>query len=171
MIRADLNRRLQQAIDALVRDGRLPAGLPAAEVADPRDPTHGDFATNFALVASKPAGKNPRELAEMVREAVSDPTVFESIEVAGPGFINFRLTPGYVAGWLPSLLAEGEQLAYAAGKSNPNPQRINVEFVSVNPTGRSRSAQAEAPRSGRRSAAFSKPRATPFTASITSTTA
>jgi arginyl-tRNA synthetase len=135
VIRHDLTQRLQHAIDAFVREGRLPSGLPRAEIADPRDPAHGDFATNFALVASKPAGKNPRELAEMVREAVADVSVFESIEVAGPGFINFRLTPGYVAGWLTPLLAEGEQLAHAAGKSNPNPQRINVEFVSVNPNG------------------------------------
>ncbi|MCC7435885.1 MAG: arginine--tRNA ligase [Methanoregulaceae archaeon] len=135
MIRHDLTQRLQHAIDALVSEGRLPSGLPRAEIADPRDPAHGDFATNFALVASKPAGKNPRELAEMVREAVTDASVFESIDVAGPGFINFRLTPGYIAGWLTPLLAEGEQLAHAAGRDNPSPKRINVEFVSVNPNG------------------------------------
>lgn len=135
MIRADLTQRLRQAVDGLVASGALPAGLPALEISDPRDPAHGDFATNFALVASKPAGKNPRELAEMVREAVMDASVFEAIEVAGPGFINFRLTPSYVAGWLGPLLAAGDGLATEAAKSNPSPKRINVEFVSVNPNG------------------------------------
>lgn len=135
MIRHDLTQRLQGAIDALVQGGRLPSGLPRAEIADPRDPAHGDFATNFALVASKPAGKNPRELAELVREALADAAVFESIEVAGPGFINFRLTPSYIASWLPLLLSAGENLASKAARSNPSPKRINVEFVSVNPNG------------------------------------
>jgi len=135
VIRHDLNRRLSEAVASLVASGRLPEGLPTPEVADPRDPSHGDFATNFALVASKPAGKNPRELAEMVREAVMDPSVFESIEIAGPGFINLKLAPGYVSGWLPTLLAAGENLASEAAKSNPKPKRINVEFVSVNPNG------------------------------------
>ncbi len=135
MIRADLTQRLRQAVDGLVASGALPAGLPALEISDPRDPAHGDFATNFALVASKPAGKNPRELAEMVRAAVMDASVFDAIDVAGPGFINFRLTPSYVAGWLGPLLAAGEGLAAEAAKSNPSPKRINVEFVSVNPNG------------------------------------
>lgn len=135
MIRHDLTQRLQGAIDALVQGERLPSGLPRTEIADPRDPAHGDFATNFALVASKPAGKNPRELAELVREALADAAVFESIEVAGPGFINFRLTQSYIASWLPLLLSAGESLASEAAKSNPSPKRINVEFVSVNPNG------------------------------------
>mgnify|MGYP001566829689 CR=1 FL=1 len=68
VLRLDLTRLVQASVDRLVASGRLPSGLPPVELQDTKDPAHGDFATNFAMVAAKVAGMNPRELAEMVAE-------------------------------------------------------------------------------------------------------
>lgn len=119
----------------LADSGHLPAaGLPPVEIADPRDPSHGDFACNFALTASKAAGKAPREVAELLREALlqGDDTIYESIEVAGPGFLNIRLKPAFVAAYVPAVLAAGVDIARSESE---NPLRMNVEYVSVNPNG------------------------------------
>ena len=71
VLRRDLTLHVQAAVDRLVAEGRLPAGLPAVELQDTKDPSHGDFATNFAMVASKAAGMNPRALAELVAGALN----------------------------------------------------------------------------------------------------
>lgn len=134
----------------MVEDGRLPREVldVRIEIADPKNPEHGDFACNFAMTASKVAGKNPRELAQMLVEELpltlksplpsqigeGTSEVFDSIEIAGPGFINLTLNPVFVASFVGQVnsLAEGE-----LAKQSPvsTPQKINVEFVSVNPNG------------------------------------
>lgn len=115
--------------------GLLPAvGLPEVEIADPRDPSHGDFVCNFALVASKSVGKPPREIAEELRSSVLDggDSIFESIEVAGPGFLNLRMSPSFISGYVPAVLGAREGFGRTTADS---PLKINVEFVSVNPNG------------------------------------
>ena len=124
----------------MVEDGRLPREVldVRIEIADPKNPEHGDFACNFAMTASKVAGKNPRELAQMLVDALNqlphEQSVFESIEIAGPGFINLTLNSVFVASFVGQVnsLEEGE-----LAKQSPvsAPQKINVEFVSVNPNG------------------------------------
>jgi len=122
------------ALDALEAAGTLPGGLNRANVAvePPRDPAHGDLATNAAMVLAKPAGMNPRALAEaLVGELTKIPAV-TSAEIAGPGFINLRLSGG---AWLEELRAIAA-LAEGYGRSDMGAgTTVNVEYVSANPTG------------------------------------
>ncbi len=125
---------IDAAIDALVAAGTLPAGLARAGVTTepPRDPAHGDLSTNAAMVLAKPAGTNPRALASaLTAELAQDPRV-TGAEIAGPGFINLRLTPG-------TWLAELQRIAAAGadyGRSTMGAGSVvNVEYVSANPTG------------------------------------
>ncbi|MXO72752.1 arginine--tRNA ligase [Alteraurantiacibacter buctensis] len=126
--------KIDAVLAALEADGVLPAGISRANVSvePPRDPSHGDLATNAAMVLAKPAGTNPRALADaIVAKLAADPAV-TSAEIAGPGFINLRLAPQV---WLDELAAVAA-LATAYGKSTMGHGRsVNVEYVSANPTG------------------------------------
>ncbi len=122
------------ALDALEAAGSLPAGLDRKAVAlePPRDPSHGDLATNAAMVLAKPAGKNPRAIAEPLSVELAKAAGVASVEVAGPGFINIRLDPSVWIGELNTVLAAGADYGRtAAGKT----AHVNVEYVSANPTG------------------------------------
>jgi arginyl-tRNA synthetase len=122
------------ALGGLAEAGRLPSGLDLAAVAvePPRDPAHGDMATNAAMVLARPAKMPPREIASLLAEALaSDPRV-AAAEIAGPGFLNLRLDPALWLGVLPQALAQGAVF----GRSDLGAgRRVNVEFVSANPTG------------------------------------
>jgi arginyl-tRNA synthetase len=122
------------ALDALEAAGTLPAGLSRANVAvePPRDPSHGDLATNAAMVLAKPAGLNPRALAEaLVGELTQVPGVI-SADIAGPGFINLRLAAG---AWIDELRAIGTLGANYGRSAIGGGTMVNVEYVSANPTG------------------------------------
>lgn len=122
------------ALDDLERAGRLPAGLPlhAIQVEPPRDPSHGDMATNAAMVLAKPAGMNPRALADLLVETLKGHADIQSIAIAGPGFINMTLRPDRWQGLVPQILDQG--LDY--GRSDLGARKkVNVEYVSANPTG------------------------------------
>ncbi|MBY0489228.1 MAG: arginine--tRNA ligase [Gemmatimonadaceae bacterium] len=99
----------------------------------PRDPSFGDWATNLAMTLAKPLGKKPRDVAEALIAALDQSAVgVVSAEIAGPGFINLRLDPGFQARGILQILANPEQW----GRSNTgNGTRVVVEFVSANPTG------------------------------------
>jgi len=131
---AAFSGHIAAALDALEAAGTLPAGLnrAAITVEPPRDPSHGDLATNAAMVLAKPAGTNPRALADaLVGELTKVPSVL-SAEIAGPGFINLRVDP---AAWTAELRAIG-QLAGDYGRSAMGGGSVvNVEYVSANPTG------------------------------------
>ena len=122
------------ALDALEAAGTLPAGLPRSAVAvePPRDLSHGDLSTNAAMVLAKPAGTNPRALAEaLIAELVKIPAV-TAAEIAGPGFINLRLDD---AAWIAELRSVA-RLGDDYGRSNMGGGSVvNVEYVSANPTG------------------------------------
>ena len=125
---------IANALESLERAGTLPAGLPhgAVTVEPPRDPSHGDLATNAAMVLAKPAGMPPRSLAEaLVRELSRLPEV-TAAEIAGPGFINLRLDN---SAWLDELRAIA-RLGDDYGRSPLGQgQTVNIEYVSANPTG------------------------------------
>jgi len=114
---------------------RLGAPPPHGEVAleRPRDPTHGDLATNLALTLAKTLGQKPRAIAERLVATVElPPGLVRKTEIAGPGFINFFLAGEQVVGSLPSIITAGENY----GKSDVGRKaKVNVEFVSANPTG------------------------------------
>ncbi|WP_096785641.1 arginine--tRNA ligase [Rhodobacter sp. CZR27] len=121
-------------LGAMAEAGDLPAGLDFAAVAvePPRDPAHGDMATNAAMVLAKPAGKPPRTIAEtLAARLAADPRIAMA-EVAGPGFLNLRLKPGVWQGLVASVLGQGADYGRSSIGAG---QRVNVEFVSANPTG------------------------------------
>jgi len=126
--------KVDAVLTALEADGTLPAETTRANVAvePPRDPTHGDLATNAAMVLAKQARTNPRELAGKIAEKLqSDPSILEA-EIAGPGFINMRLSDEAWLRELTTITSLGENYGRStmgAGK------RVNVEYVSANPTG------------------------------------
>jgi len=124
---------LETAIQTLREDGTLPADWHQAPgVENTRDKTHGDFASNIALVASKPAGMRPRDLAQKLVEALPAHESVTRVEIAGPGFINFFLSDASNFSVIGTVLAEGRDF----GRSDiGRGQRIQVEFVSANPTG------------------------------------
>ena len=97
-----------------------------------RDPSHGDFASNVAMRLAKPARRNPREIAQQIVEALGDSDAVDKVEIAGPGFINFYLSAAAFHAELESILDQGEQYGRQARKAGP---KINLEFVSANPTG------------------------------------
>jgi arginyl-tRNA synthetase len=131
---ADILDRVHAATAALVATGRLPAGIDQSRIAvePPRDPSHGDIATNAAMVLAKDAGKKPRELAEAVAERLRADDLVAKVDVAGPGFINITLKP---AAWIEALRGAvqlgGQYGASDVGKGTA----VNVEYVSANPTG------------------------------------
>jgi arginyl-tRNA synthetase len=125
---------LDGVLDDLVAEGALPAKIDRKNVTvePPRDPAHGDLATNAAMVLAKSAGTNPRALAEAIKPKLEALPPVTSVEVAGPGFINLRLKPDAWRDELRTILLEGEQY----GLSNiGEAERVNVEYVSANPTG------------------------------------
>ena len=122
------------ALDALEAAGVLPAGLDRSNVTaePPRDPAHGDLSTNAAMVLAKPAGLNPRALAEaLVAELVKVPEV-TGAEIAGPGFINLKIADGAWLGELRAIAALGADYGRSSVGGGTT---VNVEYVSANPTG------------------------------------
>jgi arginyl-tRNA synthetase len=132
-VKHDLQRMVETALAALQRDGALPAEpLPPVQVERTRDPRHGDYACNVALGLARLAGRKPRELAEAILARLpADPRVSRA-EVAGAGFVNFFLAPEALLGVVGAVLAAGP----GYGRSDlGRGRRVQVEFVSANPTG------------------------------------
>jgi arginyl-tRNA synthetase len=125
---------LDGVLDELVSESALPAGLDRKNVTvePPRDAAHGDLATNAAMVLAKPAAVNPRALAELIKPKLEALPPVTSVEIAGPGFINLRLKPDAWRDELRTILKQGD--AYGTSTVGGN-ERVNVEYVSANPTG------------------------------------
>jgi len=129
----DLRGVVVEALDQMTAAGELPAGLDYGNVTvePPRDTAHGDMATNAAMVLAKPAGMKPRDIAEKLAARLTDPRI-TAAEVAGPGFLNLRLSPTVWQGVVAAALTKGADF----GRSEMGEQlKVNVEFVSANPTG------------------------------------
>ena len=126
--------RIGAILDDLQATGALPAGIDRRNVAvePPRDPAHGDLATNAAMVLAKPAGMNPRALAELIVPKLLALPEIASAEAAGPGFINVRLQDGRWREELAEILRAGDD--YGRSRTGSG-KRVNVEYVSANPTG------------------------------------
>jgi arginyl-tRNA synthetase len=137
-VKEQLKELVLRAIDVLREKGTLPADLvaPAFVIERTRSREHGDFATNAAMLLAKPAGMKPRDVAEALIAGFPTDAMqamrLESAEIAGPGFINFRLGAGVAPLVLGRIFAEGD--AYGRSKTGAG-RRAGVEFVSANPTG------------------------------------
>ena len=131
---AEIRSAVVDALGRMTAEGLLPDGLDLSAVAvePPRDPAHGDMAANAAMVLAKPAGKPPREIADALAARLMDDPRIAGADVAGPGFLNLRLAPAVWQGVVRQVLASGTDY----GRSDiGGGARVNVEFVSANPTG------------------------------------
>ncbi len=124
---------LSTAVAELKSQGIVPQELePRIQVDNTRDKAHGDLASNLAMMLAKPAGKNPRELAQLVCDALPASELVDKVEIAGPGFINFYLSDASTSSLVRTVLEQKQQY----GRSNDGAGRkVQVEFVSANPTG------------------------------------
>ena len=131
---SNIEALVRDQLGALMREGTLPGGLDmtAINVETPRDPSHGDLSTNAAMVLAKSARMKPRDIADkLVAKLATDPRV-TAASVAGPGFINLTLDPGVWRSQITQILTEGAEYGRMnAGQGG----RVNVEYVSANPTG------------------------------------
>ncbi|TVU68383.1 arginine--tRNA ligase [Cobetia crustatorum] len=124
---------LGQALDSLKADGTIPSDAsPQIKVDPTKDKTHGDYASNLAMMLSKAAGMKPRDLAEKLIAALPASEAVSKVEIAGPGFLNFFADTGAVADIVRRVFSEGEQFGHSEfGRG----EKVQVEFVSANPTG------------------------------------
>jgi arginyl-tRNA synthetase len=130
----DFENRIKQAVEALevVRDKGGEVSFERLTVEPPRDPAHGDISTNAAMVLAKPLGMNPRALADMIAAQFAGDADVSETTVAGPGFLNFRLTAAFWRRLAATIIREGADY----GRSTLGADRkVNVEYVSANPTG------------------------------------
>ncbi|MGN7291392.1 arginine--tRNA ligase [Rhizobium sp. SAFR-030] len=131
---ADFEVRIKAALETLdiVKEKRDSVDFGRLTIEPPRDPSHGDVATNAAMVLAKPLGTNPRALADIIAARLEEDDDIVEVTVAGPGFINIRLSVAYWQRLLATVIREGT----AYGRSGVGQGRkVNVEFVSANPTG------------------------------------
>jgi len=125
---------LKKIVAQLAAAGKLPADLDLKNVTvePPRDASHGDISTNIAMVLTKQARMKPRDIAELIAEGLRREEGVERVEVAGPGFINIALRRDVIQGQLAGILTRGQDFGRSAVGGR---EKVNVEYVSVNPTG------------------------------------
>jgi arginyl-tRNA synthetase len=124
---------VSSALDGLPELAEAAANLAIESTVErTRDASHGDFASNIAMRLAKPARKSPRDIAASIVDALGDSTVVDKVEIAGPGFINFYLSPAAFHAELEAILTAGNKYGRQAPKDGP---KILLEFVSANPTG------------------------------------
>ena len=133
-VKSQLRALIAQGIDVLRSNGVLPgdAAVPAFVVERPKDRSHGDFSSNAAMLLAKAARSNPRAIAQMLVEALPASDDIAAVEIAGPGFLNFRLAPG---AWQRQLRRVHEQGAAYGRNDSGGGRMAGVEYVSANPTG------------------------------------
>jgi arginyl-tRNA synthetase len=131
---ADVLARVHAVCGALAAEGGWPAGIDLSRVVvePPRDPAHGDMATNAAMVLAKEAKTKPRDLAERIAARLRADDLIASVDVAGPGFINLTLKASAWSDALRTVLREGSSYGRSATGAG---EKVNVEYVSANPTG------------------------------------
>lgn len=133
-LREQVEKVVDAALSAAVADGSLPLEeVPAAALERPRDAANGDWASTVALRATKAAHMKPRDVAEVVVSHLPKNDLIASTEIAGPGFVNIRLTNAALAGVIAEARREG--MDFGRGEAPANAGRINLEYVSANPTG------------------------------------
>ncbi len=129
----EIQTLLAQAVASLQANQTLPADIsPDIQITRTKDASHGDFASNLAMILAKPVGKNPRVVAQSLIDALPASAHVRKVEIAGPGFINFYLNTGSTLSVIDTIIKQGDRFGLStvgAGK------RVQVEFVSANPTG------------------------------------
>src|SRR5579863_9171719 len=123
---------LSAALERARSAGQLKSETPVFTVEAPRDPRHGDAASNVAMMLARAEGKPPRAIAEIIKANFQGGGDVAEVSIAGPGFINFRMAPGFWQRRLREAAREGERFWYPQIGGG---RKVNVEFLSANPTG------------------------------------
>ena len=132
-MKTNIEDLITRAIDKLKQQKVLDASLQAGiQVTRTRDAAHGDFASNIALMLAKPAGKNPRELAQSLIDALPEDEHVHKVEIAGPGFINFFIHQHTTLDIIRTILDRGDRFGIS---EKGRGEKVQIEFVSANPTG------------------------------------
>ena len=132
-MKARIRDLMQQAVDALQQSGSLTLDASVdIQIENTRDPAHGDFACNLAMMLAKRVGKKPRDLAEELVAALPQADWVTAVDIAGPGFLNFRLADQAWQGVIADVFAAGEAFGHSTVGAD---QSVCIEFVSANPTG------------------------------------
>ncbi|HAK98820.1 MAG TPA: arginine--tRNA ligase, partial [Rhodobiaceae bacterium] len=131
---ADFRTRIENSIHELINQGVIEDGadLSRISVEPPREESHGDMATNAAMVLGKFSELQPRDLASKIAELLSEDEEIASIDIAGPGFINLSLAPSVWQGQVAHVLKAGTGFGNSDIGAD---KKVNVEYVSANPTG------------------------------------
>ena len=128
-----IGQLLTQAITSLQESNKLPKTLSfQIKIDTARNPEHGDYASNIAMILAKQASMPPRELADLIVKNINHSDDIENINIAGPGFINFKINKNALAAIIPTILSEGKTFGHCDLGKNQN---IHLEIVSANPTG------------------------------------
>ncbi|HFC30343.1 MAG TPA: arginine--tRNA ligase, partial [Oceanospirillales bacterium] len=128
-----LQELVEKSIKGLQRDAVFPQDVDIAiNFERTRSKEHGDFATNIALTLAKPVGKNPREIAQLIKDKLINSMHVEKVEIAGPGFLNFFLTNNCRRQIIKQVIKQGDSFG---NNDFGQDKKITVEFVSANPTG------------------------------------
>lgn len=132
-LKTAVSKQIHDTLSKLQQSGELPTEVALnVRIERCKNPEHGDFATNIAMMLAKPCKKKPRDIAETISAAIPTSDLIESIDIAGPGFINIRLTPAAWNNVIADTLSAGKD--YGSSKLGQN-QRVLIEYVSANPTG------------------------------------
>ncbi len=132
MADAQLVELLTAALEAARQAGELPDCDVEIRLEQPPDPKMGDFSCNIAMVLAKPAGRAPREVARIILDRLPECSVLDRVEIAGPGFINFHLSPTWLQDTVREVLVRGEQYGHSTEGEG---RRVQIEFISANPVG------------------------------------
>ncbi|MFK5983984.1 MAG: arginine--tRNA ligase [Pseudomonadota bacterium] len=140
-MKQQLEHMVQQAIQKLIDDNSLAVTMPQIKIDRCRDKAHGDFAVNVAMLLAKPAKRNPREIAQLIIEAIGENPMLTKTAIAGPGFINFTINQSLQYNIIREIHKKTQQYgannlgSLVDGKVIGQPKKIQIEFVSANPTG------------------------------------
>lgn len=129
----ELSKTIKESLESLVASQKLDLPeIPEIKIERPKSKDHGDFASNIALMVSKSAGKNPREVAQLLVDELSKNPGIKKVDIAGPGFLNFKLDSASLGELAKSILEQADKYGHTKTLNN---ETINIEFISANPTG------------------------------------
>ena len=129
----ELSKTIKKSLESLISAKKIAVkDIPEIKIERPKNKDHGDYASNIALMVAKPAGVNPREVAQLLVDELSKNPAFKKVEIAGPGFLNFTLESASLGEVVRTIIKEANKYGHT---NTLQGQNINVEFISANPTG------------------------------------
>ena len=128
----ELSKTIKESLESLIASQKLEvSAIPEIKIERPKSKDHGDFSSNIALMVAKPAGKNPRDVAQLLVDDLSKNPGIKKIEIAGPGFLNFTLDSASLGELARSIVKDSDKYGHTNSLSG---ETINIEFISANPT-------------------------------------